>query len=416
MKKFTLAYGAALASTVIGVANSILVVRAWSQDEAALYFQIASLAILVAVTGEAGLSSYALHDSARVSASTAEQLYVNRTLREAAARALPAGLLAFACGRIFFDFGVADGVWAGAATSGFVIAVVAQALFRGTGRDVVASVAGPVGATLASGVALAFGALTDIGAPIHLAAVGYAGVGVISAVLLWRPTGTPLGRRQEQLRVRRTYHIGLSNICNAAGRQLDVWIAGSLLAGAAFNSYALATKIAASVGIVSYAASQATATEVHRWVAGDSEAGRTIRRVYAIAFVAIGAVGISTIALAPTLGPLLFGDQIELSRSVLGILLLGYFLAATAGPAGMALVAADRAGLVLRASVRALLLAATVAALAAGLGGRGTVSALFVLTWLASAAILSAVEARRVLGLDLFVVAGVARSRDPSDR
>lgn len=397
-----MASAAALGSTVIGVVNSIVVVRVWPDLAAAEFFQIASLAILVAVVGEAGLGNYAVHDVAKRRDTPEEQPYINLALRVAARRGVPAAAAAAALGHLVFGFGPGAAVSAAFATWSTVVAIVAQALFRGAGRDLLASLGGPVGATILSGFTVAVGAVLRVLEPVHLAALGYTLTGLASYVALWRPihrsTATPT-----DVGLRRTAKVGVGNMCNAAGRQLDVWIAGVLLSGAAFNSYALAAKIAASVGVVAYAATQASAADTFRWVGGDAEAGRAIRGVQQLGLAVTVALSAICVALAPPLGKLIFGADILLDRAVLAVLLLGYVLTAFSGAAMLVLVAAERSDIVLAASITALLGALAISASVAIAGGTSLAAAAFVLGWLGLVALYSGRATQRKLGLATFV-------------
>lgn len=401
MKKFVVASAAALGSTVIGVLNSIVVVRAWPELAAAEFFQIASLAILVAVVGEAGLGNYTVHDSARRRGTPDQQPFVNHALGVAARRGIPAGAAAAVLGHLAFGFGPEAAISAALATWATVIAIVAQSLFRGTGRDLLASLGGPVGATILSGATVAAGAIVQIVDPVHLAALGYVLTGVVSFLVLWRPAiemSTPV-----DLGLRRTARVGVGNVCNAAGRQLDVWIAGVLLTGATFNSYALSAKIAASVGVVAYAAKQASAADTFRWVGGDAEAGRSIRSVQRLGLVVTLGISAICLVLAPPLGRLVYGPDIVLDRTVLAVLLAGYALTAFSGAAMLVLVAAERSDIVLTASVRALLGALVLSGTVAMAGGTALAAAAFVLGWLGLVALFAGRATHRSLGLPTFV-------------
>lgn len=402
MKKFLVASAAALGSTLIGVLNSIVVVRLWPDVAAAEFFQVASLAILVAVVGEAGLGNYAVHDSAKRRGTPDEQRYVNQALRVAARRGMPAAAAAALLGHVVFGFGPAAAGSAAVATWSTAVAIVAQSLFRGLGRDLLASLGGPVGATILSGVAVGVGAIARGLDPVHLAALGYTVTGVASYLALWRPTphvpATPA-----DLSLRRTTKVGVGNVCNAAGRQLDIWIAGVLLSGAAFNSYALATKIAASVGVVAYAARQASAADTFRWVGGDAEAGRSIRSVQLLGLTVTVVLSGVCIVLAPPLGTLVFGADIALDRGVLAVLLLGYVLTAFSGSAMIVLVAAERSDIVLTASLTALFGALVMSGTVAYAGGTSLAAAAFGLGWLGLVALYSGGATQRSLNLTTFV-------------
>ena len=387
---------------MIGVANSIVVVRVWPDLSAAEFFQIASLAILVAVVGEAGLGNYAVHDGAKRRDTPEEQPYINLALRVAARRGVPAAAAAAALGHLVFGFGPVAAFSAAFATWSTVVAIVAEALFRGAGRDVLASLGGPVGATILSGFTVAVGAVLRVLEPVHLAALGYTLTGLASYVALWRPTRRSTARPAD-VGLRRTARVGVGNMCNAAGRQLDVWIAGVFLTGAAFNSYALAAKIAASVGVVAYAATQASAADTFRWIGGDAEAGRSIRGVQQLGLAVTVALSATCVALAPPLGRLIFGADIVLDRTVLGVLLLGYVLTAFSGAAMLVLVAAERSDIVLAASITALLGALAISASVAIAGGTSLAAAAFVLGWLGLVALYSGHATQRKLGLATFV-------------
>lgn len=404
MRRFVVASGAALVSTLVGITNSVVVVRLYEAVAAARFFQVASLAILVAVVGEAGLGNYAVHDSARFASDDERRRYVSAALQAGLRRGLVAAALAVPCGRLIFDFDVAACASAALATFGTVVGIVGQALLRGTGRDVLASFGGPVGATILTGAMLAVGSLDRSIDPVHLAAAGYAMVGLVTLGVLWRPA-TPEAAERQLFGVRRTLSVGVSNMFNAAGRQLDLWIAGLLLTGSAFNSYALAAKIAATVGVVSFAANQATAADVHRWVDRDAAAGRSIQRVQLAGLGVVIVAGIGATAVGPGLGRILFGSEITISRAVLATLFVGYTAWAVAGSTVLALVAAERADVIVRSSFVGLVGAVSLAAAVAALGGRAVAAAAFVPGWLGTMAVVSVLGARRALGFPTHVLA-----------
>ena len=391
MRRLVEASAGAFLGTAVGLLSAVIVTRGWSAGAAAAFFLAPAVIVFMATIGELGLGVLSLHDVARLSERDGQQAYVNAVLLRSAARGVIAAAVTFVVAAIVLPFDRLEAAGVAGATWWAVVAIAGQPLLRGLDRRWLASVGGMVGATICTGalVVLLRVAAPDA-EPLVAIVVGYSLCGLLTMLVLYRRRVDTAVVDHERLALRRSGFAAANNVANVIGRQFDTWLASWFVAAAAFTSYTVTVKMVAPLGLLGFAANQAAARDMASLLDGDPSACRHSRRVHRTAALLAGIGAGLLVAIGPTAGELVFGSAVDIERSTLAILAVGFVVSVVAGPNGMLLAAGERTASILLASGIALAVALPLAGVAAVAGRDAWVAPVFISSWLAVQNVLSA--------------------------
>lgn len=389
----------ALTGTGLGFATSVVVANFFSAAEVSAFFLIASLGVVGGTMADFGLANHVSYDIGGQDGVEKQRKLASAVVLAGLRRGMVALALVALVAVLVFGMELSDAAGAGLVALSTTILVGTQAILRGLGRDVPASFGGTILPTIllaavVAGVVLV-GRRSDLTLPVVSSYLAAAAL----ALGLTPRSGEGRTRLPETLRLARTAPMAMYNVLNAASRQADLWLAALLLSDGGFASYAITTRIAAALGLITSASKQSLVPSIGGFVEHNRRDVRRVRKttIAALLFLVVGSVTVGV--LGPSVAGLVFRGQIDPDFGVFWILAGGYFAAAWAGPASASLVQQDRSSSVLRNGAVSGLVAVVAAVVVLIVFGPRVAVPTLAAVWIALAEILCARSCRKGLGL-----------------